>query len=1069
MNNPEAGSANAACPYLASVAGFLFSVLFALLCGIGSVFFSQKVFLSSPAYPDFVVGAITWSAAPKFQDIASYPAFLLGFVVGGWVSFRLFQLISIHKSKGYEQGFVTTLMWWMIPVVLGVGGGLSINPNTTSLVIPIGLAGAIATALAVRINLSREKVEPQLLGLGILATMLAGLIPFAFAAIQDRVPFVGELLRLQLAPKVALLLFVVATTWFLYLCSGTAFRLSKYIRSLLVLSQCCIACFYLLILPDMYLADTGKPAIPSTLWLWLLSSGLAFVGAVDVVARYVKCSRSGYAEVAELISPIALFGSIIFFKSAQTVMPQIPADDYHFGEGLLGWWSFLEYGKIPYVDFISPHGIFGDDFGGYLSAIFYDKTAATLSEANRLASTLAMLAAFMAIRLCTASIALAYVSILLVGTMPGQLFFLAIGCVFCLWFRFPVHVKPKLWLWTWLLGALLLVLAVPPQGLLAVAASSPAVLLYLYRARQANWKRDAWLFAVLVGLLGAFTNIPSMLYGAVRYVLENGPINHIAYGIPWSWSWAHYVQDKSKLLLEVFRMAWVWVPLSALLLVVGLCRQKSYRAYLIGVAVPVFLFASLMAPYSMGRIDPAAISRPGLLTNFAWTILLPILLSPLLGARGKAALAMSVTFVCAGLGLVSVNMGGFSDVLVRNQVGPLWVGVDHGLKNLGAGLVDLQHVDRLTRINNVLNKHLAPHEGYLDLTGRNAHYMYFNRPPLIAITAPYNLAPIQQQRRAVGQLANFLPRLALLEADNINQDGGSMALRTHLMYRFVLKHYDAELHDGYVFGFSREERSAHAAMTFVVKDISDPNWERGINRARAGLVIRDSVVVRFLNAGDSLRLPDNQIRKIAHVSPGDNVIWLEGSPLTPEAFDNSRDVQVEFDEQHRRTVSAKLMESVFAVPDLREIPVSWGRSASSLSTAMKYVADVDVARGGLHDITREGGTVRVVGSDPYLWFDIAELNLSGESAGLLQFDFACTGSVNPRIEIIWWGNDASGSEQTGSLKFTSAKGRMIIPLDAYPAWLMLAHVKGLRVDLETVGGCETFSVKNISLYQRAHL
>ena len=1054
-----------------SLGAVFFTILAAFSTAFGSVLLAQKLFQRAPAYPDFIVGAITWDAATKLQDLVSYPAFVLGFLVGGWLTYHMFQRVSSVRSYEHEQSLITALTWWLVPVAIGMGGFLSIYPSVSSFAIMVGVVGAVITALAVRLHLSRSDAMPEQIGIGVLAVVLTGLLPFGVATIQDRLPLFGEVFRFGAAPRIGVLFVIVATLYLFYICCRSTAP-SRYVTKLLLVAQLGIAPLYLLILPDLYLTGTGEPAIHTTAWLWMLGLGLVLAAVVDVVVRYKNFVSSHATDLTQLLSPVAIFATIILLKHGATAIPHVPSDDYHFGESLLGWWSLWEFGKIPYVDYFQPHGIFGDDISGFISLIFYDGTAATLAEADRLAGTLTMFAAFIALRIYTGSLGLAYVSILLFGTVARKLFYLILVPFFCLWLR-ASNSKPQAWLWTWLISAILLVLLVPPQGLLAVVASTPLVGLYLYRARHIDWKREALLLALIAGSLALFTPIPAMLSGAIRYVLENGPVNQIAYGVPWSWSWGGAAQDKSKAILvtvlEVLRMSWVWIPLVAAALIVVMFRQRDHRPYLIGVALPVLLFASLMTLYAMGRIDPAAMSRPGILANFAWAILLPILLTPLLASRGRAVLAVSIAFVCAGIGSANVNKDGLYSVLEKNQIGNLWSGAEHGLKNMGSGLVEPQHVDRLGRINSFLSSHLAPREAYLDLTGRNAQYMYFDRPPAMSTTAPYNLAPIKQQQRAVERLSKSLPRIALIEADNINHDGGGMALRTHLLYRFVLKNYDAELHDGYVYGVAKSTDIRRVGISFTLRQLTDPNWVNGVYRSDNAIVIRDSLSVRYLQVGDVIVLPDNKSRKITRVWPEGNAIWFDGLRFVPNVSDNHPEIQVVLDERRRQQLSAQLMDHVFAVADLRKVPVAWGQSASSLSAVMKHIADLDLSRAGLHDLIPEGNAYRVVGTDPYLWLDSTQKNFAGHSAGLLKFDLACDGVPNPQLQIFWWGDEMLGANPSQSLIFTAANGTVIVPLDAYPSWLGMKQVKGLRIDLETPGACQTFSVQRASLNQRTNI
>ena len=100
-----------------------------------------------------------------------------------------------------------------------------------------------------------------------------------------------------------------------------------------------------------------------------------------------------------------------------------------------------------------------------------------------------------------------------------------------------------------------------------------------------------------------------------------------------------------------------------------------------------------------------------------------------------------------------------------------------GMPNIGVANVQDEHWNGLVKLNALLNNKLSSGETYLDLTGRHAQYFYLNRKPSMAVTAPYNMAPPQQQQRAVNVLTRDLPRIALLQSNtyNINHDGGGLA------------------------------------------------------------------------------------------------------------------------------------------------------------------------------------------------------------------------------------------------------------------------------------------------------
>jgi len=62
------------------------------------------------------------------------------------------------------------------------------------------------------------------------------------------------------------------------------------------------------------------------------------------------------ADWKKYFSPFAIFGLVVSLKTGRTVTPHISSYDYHFGEQLLGWWSYLK-GFVPYVDYVPAHGL----------------------------------------------------------------------------------------------------------------------------------------------------------------------------------------------------------------------------------------------------------------------------------------------------------------------------------------------------------------------------------------------------------------------------------------------------------------------------------------------------------------------------------------------------------------------------------------------------------------------------------------------------------------------------------------------------------------------------------------
>jgi hypothetical protein len=795
---------------------------------------------------------------------------------------------------------------------------------------------------------------------------------------------------------------------------------------------------------------------------------LAVAGVIDVFRRYVGYCRDERQSYKVLFSPLALFGLLIAFKFGNTIGPSISPNDYEFGQNLVGWWSYLK-GVVPYVGYISPHGFMEDDLPGLLSVLFYDGTAASIFDANRLSSTLLALVAFLALFEFSGSLGLALVSTFFIGGRTAFLFFTPF---MCLWFSSSLRARPARWLAVWLVTATLVVLGVPPAGLLLAAASGILALEAVWRMWRRG-EREGWktLAAVCVALLvlAVVTPLGAMLIGAIRYVLENGPINQVAYGIPWEISWKPG-SPKSGLVFEAIRMLWLFAPAFGLMMVYSGIRNRSSRSATFLPAVVMTLFALLLTPYSMGRIDPGDMSRAGLAAIFGWSVLIPIVAwhSPL--RFNRVALVVLVAGMSATLNYTTLAFStAVSAVSSSTPIAPLKNGVDSGMPNVGQGMVQDEQWARLVKLNTLLNSKLAPGVGYLDLTSHNAQTFYFGRPVTMAVTAPYNMAPVRQQQRAVERLSRDLPSVALLSADNITYDGGGLALRDPVLYRFVMDRYTPVWADGVILGLSAPAMIAQEGqhLTAGMRNLTDDKWDRGVSRSDAALSLDPNTPMVAFGPGTPVRLRNGETRNVTKVSADQHAIWLDGGPLDPAQAGYPGVVDVTLEPALQAEYRLTLQDASFATPELGKIPVAWGRSDKSLSKKMTRLAALDAAAPTLRDLNQESGAYKVTGGNPQLSFDLSTLGVSGHAAGMLRFEFSCVDRrATPRFKIAWWGDRQQGPSDAAHLSFTADDGVLIVPLDAYPRWLTLERIKGLQMTLADPNACGAFGIRNVALYQR---
>lgn len=1028
------------------------------------------------SYSDFVVGSIAWRAETKLQDLIAAPIFIAVLFLA--VSFLMFQLVKQKQQFGsaYSTKLSDQLIWWSLPAIASIFS-LILGTGVDHNLLYLSAAGIVFIAISTSYNsFNRINISPEVLGHSAFAIILIGLIPLELALVRGRAPatLVGDI---NLANYVLATYIIIGFGLISGLLNSMRRpeQLTNFLPKLLLVGQIGLSTLFLTIYPARLLQPNGAVSKYQTTWeLKLLVVGMIVWGIFDVVRRYRKYGKNASGNWKQLFSPFALFALLVALTVGNTISPSISPDDYHFGESLVGWWSYLQ-GTIPYVGYLPAHGLIDDDLRGLLSHLFYDGSAGSIADAGRLSFVLLALAGFVSIYRFTGSIALAFVSIFFINNAVAMgagfkwIFFIPF---LCLWFSRSLISNPARWLSVWILTVPIVILGVPPQGLLLVAASSvmAAYMAWIFwkNSKSRKWK-EIWLAFGLLFVFAVFTPLLPMLIGALRYVVENGPINQIAYGVPWELSWGS--GPKSGLVFEAIRMSWVAIPTACLYIIFSVMKGSVDARKTAAIpTIVIVLFSLLLIPYAMGRIDPASLSRPGIYAIFGWAVLLPVALWGLLKPNIRAAFILLIVGMSSTLLVTPLfplqNL--ISATSARIGTGALRDGQVAGMPNIGIASVQDEHWNGLVKLNALLNNKLSSGETYLDLTGRHAQYFYLNRKPSMTVTAPYNMAPPQQQQRAVNELARDLPRIALLQSNtyNINHDGGGLALRNPYLYRFIIDNYIPSFEDGFIIGVKKSKvpEVQNRTIDVAVKDFTDANWDRGVNRGQPAVIVADPAVLSLINVGDQVRIGIGELRRIVKVSMEEKSVWFEGPLLKG---DHPIYIHLPISTELLLEYRASLFQRAFSTSDLQKIPVAWGRSYKSLEKKMTLIKVVNEVPTSFAQLIPENGSYKVNGIDPILSFDILSLDLSGRDAGLLKFDFSCINrSAEPRIQVFWWGDGHGGPFEASSVRFTADDGTLIIPLDADPRWLTLKKSKGIRIDLDNASACSAFSVRNIGLFQR---
>lgn len=204
-------------------------------------------------------------------------------------------------------------------------------------------------------------LEPTQIGLALLTGLLFGLIPVGLAVLMGRVlGRIQDPTAFLHSGRVVAALAVLAVGW------AAAFRpdwLRRALPALLIAGQLGLPVFFLTLLPARLESSGEVVRYATTPRLTVLVLGLLVWGVVDVARRHLT-RRNEARSPAGAVSPVAFFALLVALRFGLTYPPDVPPDDYHFGEVLLGW-AYLRPG-LPYVDYLPVHGLVSDDLPGVI-------------------------------------------------------------------------------------------------------------------------------------------------------------------------------------------------------------------------------------------------------------------------------------------------------------------------------------------------------------------------------------------------------------------------------------------------------------------------------------------------------------------------------------------------------------------------------------------------------------------------------------------------------------------------------------------------------------------------------
>jgi hypothetical protein len=966
-------------------------------------------------YSEFIVGSSAWKSSGKTIDLLAGPFFAFVYILfHGVFSSALHKSGTAPANRKIENqsghSFFNSLkeyLYWIIPFLV-IDIFLTIKYRQFNEISNhyVALPALYALTLAVVSHLyasGRKKGDDHV---PVHYTMLAACM---FISIPAGITGIFKIFGIHYTGITWSLMY--GWTLFILMIHSlgiTIYRaqLMRNLFNILLTAQLLALLLLFHVIPSALTSSSGVFHYSYSGWLKVITVLLVAGGFIDTIRRYWKnrpTETKGLSIPVSLLSPLSIFALLIVLKMPLTVIPSVSSDDYHFGEMLIGGWSYTE-GLTPYVDYLPAHGLFPDDFASLVNAFLFDGFGGSHNQAEILVFVLSGLLAFSALCYYFKNPVIPALMLLL---FSWRLNWLILVPFLALWSENRLLKKSSLWIILYSITAPLLILLVPPQGGVLAASFFIFFIYHSYHVLKNRVPRELLAIGLVftsLALVAYTTPLGSMFFAAVTYVAENAATNQQAYGIPLISSWQG-ISTTDIIVREVMRNSWVIILILSMLGIIKTVHRAEDKRSLLRYSAVTF-FIILMISYAMGRIDPGKYSRPSILTAFSMFIILPFLFvkikdgSAVHFKRNSFIIAVCLAFAAYFQyipNLLEIKRTFFN---IEIPGGKVLDGSRYGLNNLGNVLIEKEHFLRLHEVKNIVEKNSAPGETYWDLTNRNSHYFYLNRIPPVAITAHYNTVPLMQQMRTINEIDDKKIPLTLFAANNLVHDGGGVALRSPLLFRYAYLHYTL-FHEGRILYGLRND---------------DPRLY-----SRSG-VQNDSIKMHTESAHlHTIHIPDS-------------LLWFE------------------------QALSTKF---------LKKIPISWGKSHALLQKRVTDVHDITDRAMQFSNVKKENSHYIITGQNPSVSFDLSALNLSGLQTGMLilQMDFSNFNS-DPIIQIVYWGDDQHEYINENSLIFNAENGYLYIPFDTQMRWLKLAQVKGFRITVGNYKSQASFSIHSAQLGQR---
>ena len=762
-------------------------------------------------YADFIVGNIAWASDDKFRDLIALFAFPIVYVLlwGFLDNLSNRKLIILPNSESENEYRICNFILFSPMVYCVFSMIVSKNTNLNYLYLSSGLIFLyymVLGAVNANININVANASKYLGKLYLNCLAYIGLAYFSYAAIIITISrvFPAELSRFYVTihdlmradhVQVAIVLILIFVPFFLII----RMAVSKNIELLLKDFSCEIYNFnyiipllLLVLIPKQWQIDGIKYAqYYNVSFYGYLVSVLLFAAAYILLYYEKRLKRDSVSKGLSIYSFVSI---LVFFKTSIIDVPMLPADDYHFGEALLPWWTYAKFDMIPMWDFIGVRGLVSY-FNGFCCSVFFDGTVSAFEVANNYNYLLTMLAAFPVLSKQTNSI-IAFTVLLFTPFLGlSQIDLLVLMYILCNVSFFTTSSKIQSTM-MYVASSILILLLAPAQGAISVISVAPVFFLILLVGNNVitgfRFSRIVMVLFILIMLIYVMFMRQSIL-GTIRYLIEQAIVDAPANSVAWYKSFAAaennptmYLFAKISWLPVLVYISFVIIKIFPFLLRLGF-RHKSVVILSFGMLLFLYTFRAA------GRIDGAGPSRLGVLSIFALVMICPCLIF----IRKKVEFRNEFYAIIALFGLINpsftygittpwqhiseiINSGALNSgqlAIIKTNASDF--------PNIGMSNIDPDHRKKIISVKKVIDALLALDETYIDCTNHSSLYYYVDKKPPFESSAVYNMPSSSQQLRNLDKLVINNCPLILIGMSNYSHDGGGLTLRSFFIYRYI--------------------------------------------------------------------------------------------------------------------------------------------------------------------------------------------------------------------------------------------------------------------------------------------